>query len=593
MKLCAGCVVVGFLLLVLPVAAQTAENVPARPLVPSLIQFSNVAADDSGYALTGKASIAFSIYDRQSGGEPLWTETQSNVQLDETGHYSVQLGITVPGGMPAALFASGESRWLGVGVDWQPEKPRVLLVSVPYAFKAGDAATIGGLPPSAFLRAEPETGTPLSAPAESTARSASPSSVPAGSGTSSYVPLWTRASVLGNSVLFQSGTGATAKLGIHTVSPATALDVNGTSTFRSTIKIFGDGNKLVAGNPGCGTGYAGLGFLPVANLDCTNYALLGGSKGDTYLNSGKTASIHFRSNDNELATIDNAGNLSVIGQNGGGGLNVAGNLTVGGAQNSGIAVKVQGNLLSAVLGDPGCGSGYAGIGFPTGSSLSGCTNYAVAGGPGGDTYVNSSGTATIHFRSNNNELATIDNDGNMKVTGQNGGGSLTVAGKVHSGNVSASIAASNITGPNGGGKCTGVFKASVSSCAIQGMTLTETTAGGPVLIMANIGGIYAQNCVFANFYLVMDGKIIESAAVNASGEDPGTSYTGSFSLTSVPLLSMQTPVAGSHTFQVQESDDQSNCSGKVEVLSPTIISVGSGTVASNPGSTRTLIVHEL
>jgi hypothetical protein len=34
------------------------------------------------------------------------------------------------------------------------------------------------------------------------------------------------------SVLFQSGTGATAKIGINTTTPATALDVKSTGTIR-------------------------------------------------------------------------------------------------------------------------------------------------------------------------------------------------------------------------------------------------------------------------------------------------------------------------------------------------------------------------
>ena len=49
-------------------------------------------------------------------------------------------------------------RWLGVeGLDIQATA-RVLLVSVPYALKAADAETLGGLPASAFVLANPQTG---------------------------------------------------------------------------------------------------------------------------------------------------------------------------------------------------------------------------------------------------------------------------------------------------------------------------------------------------------------------------------------------------------------------------------------------------
>lgn len=40
----------------------------------------------------------------------------------------------------------------------QEEQPRVLLVAVPYALKAGDAETIGGLPASAFVLANGTKG---------------------------------------------------------------------------------------------------------------------------------------------------------------------------------------------------------------------------------------------------------------------------------------------------------------------------------------------------------------------------------------------------------------------------------------------------
>ena len=130
----------------------------ANATVPPLIPFSNVATDEGGSSLSGVVNITFSLYSSQQGGEPLWTETQNNVQLDATGHYSVQLGVTKPNGVPTTLFTTGEARWLGVRIAEQAEQPRVLLLSVPYALKAGDAATIGGLPPSAFVLAAPLTG---------------------------------------------------------------------------------------------------------------------------------------------------------------------------------------------------------------------------------------------------------------------------------------------------------------------------------------------------------------------------------------------------------------------------------------------------
>jgi len=58
-----------------------------------------------------------------------------------------------------------------------------------------------------------------------------------GTGTTDYLPLWTNGTTLGNSVLFQSGTGTTAKVGVNTATPAATLDVKGTETVRGTLTL--------------------------------------------------------------------------------------------------------------------------------------------------------------------------------------------------------------------------------------------------------------------------------------------------------------------------------------------------------------------
>jgi hypothetical protein len=245
MKLRSAYVVVGFLSSVLfvlaqTVAAQTANSTSASAQVPPLIQFSNVATDEGGNTLSGVVSITFSLYSAQQGNEPLWTETQNNVQLDPTGHYSVQLGITKPNGVPAALFTTGEARWLGVQIAQQPEQPRVLLLSVPYALKAGDAATIGGLPPSAFVLVGSQNGAAAAYITESsTERSLSPATaadVTTTGGTADYLPLFSGADTVLDSVVFQSAA-APFKIGIGTSTPASTLDVAGAATIRGTLAL--------------------------------------------------------------------------------------------------------------------------------------------------------------------------------------------------------------------------------------------------------------------------------------------------------------------------------------------------------------------
>ena len=124
------------------------------------------------------------------------------------------------GGLPTDLFAKGQAPWLGVRPEALPEQPRVMLLSVPYALKAADSDTVGGLPASAFVRAL-RSGAPASAAAAAVTPNVT------GSGTKSHVPVWISATALGSSVLYQSGTGGTAKVGINTTTPASTLDVNG------------------------------------------------------------------------------------------------------------------------------------------------------------------------------------------------------------------------------------------------------------------------------------------------------------------------------------------------------------------------------
>jgi hypothetical protein len=240
MKLRIGSVVVAFLLFVLSLAAQTANDGSTSSQVPPLIPFASVATDQGGSSLSGVVNITFSLYAAQQGGEPLWTETQNNIQPDATGHYSVQLGITKPNGMPTALFTTTEARWLGVQIAEQGEQPRVLLLSVPYALKAGDAATIGGLPPSAFVLAAPGSGSAQAAPQETGATPQS-SSTPAnadvtGLGTIGYIPLWDATGDIVDSVLFQSATSP-YKIGINNPTPAATLDIAGTSIVRGTFEL--------------------------------------------------------------------------------------------------------------------------------------------------------------------------------------------------------------------------------------------------------------------------------------------------------------------------------------------------------------------
>src|SRR5450631_2963146 len=183
--------------------------------IPTVIRFGGSLNVGNGKGPADVVGVTFLLYREAEGGAPLWMETQ-NVRPDKSGHYSVMLGSTTATGLPADLFVSGEARWLGVQISGQPEQPRVLLLSVPYAMKAADAETLGGLPLSAFVLATPTVNSRLAAnlangSAAASMQGAPPpasSSVTTTGGTVNAIPLFTTATNIQNSILTQ--TGATA-----------------------------------------------------------------------------------------------------------------------------------------------------------------------------------------------------------------------------------------------------------------------------------------------------------------------------------------------------------------------------------------------
>jgi len=210
--------------------------------VPMLINYSGVIRDSNEKSSARVTGVTFLLYPDQLGGSPLWMETQ-NIAPDKLGRYTVTLGATRSEGLPAEMFASGQARWLAVQVAGQPEQPRVLLVAVPYALKAVDAQTLGGLPPSAFVLAAPvnrgDTPAPPVGSSLAPSNGAPPpvSNVTTSGGTVNTLPLWTAATDVESSAITQAGSGATAKIGINTAAPVGTLDVKGSAFVRGLFNL--------------------------------------------------------------------------------------------------------------------------------------------------------------------------------------------------------------------------------------------------------------------------------------------------------------------------------------------------------------------
>lgn len=122
--------------------------------VPHFVKVSGAIKEPERLPTGVPVPVRFIVYSQETGGSPLWQEVQ-NVKLDGQGRYETALGANTTDGIPMTLFTSGEPRWLGVQIlaPGFEEEPRILMVSVPYALQAENAQTLGGLPPSAFVKA--------------------------------------------------------------------------------------------------------------------------------------------------------------------------------------------------------------------------------------------------------------------------------------------------------------------------------------------------------------------------------------------------------------------------------------------------------
>jgi hypothetical protein len=116
-----------------------------------------------------------------------------------------------------------------VELPGEVEQSRVLLVSVPYALKASDADTVGGMPASAFVLAPSASGAGAKANALGGAKSESAKSgaksAITDTGTTNYIPVFTdNSGDVADSIIYQSTSG---NIGIGYNNPQNAKVVIG------------------------------------------------------------------------------------------------------------------------------------------------------------------------------------------------------------------------------------------------------------------------------------------------------------------------------------------------------------------------------
>ncbi len=519
---------------------SAATTTAQESAVPRVIQFGGVVKDANGTPQTGSVSLTFMLYESQDGGTALWSETQS-AELDAQGHYTVLLGANTAGGLPLDLFTAVAARWLGVQpqIPGFPEQPRVLLVGVPYAMKAADADTLGGLPAAAFVQqasGQPGASTGGTKTASSAARDSGAANPPT-LGTKNYIPVFTGGTPLAaDSIMYQAGGNS---IGIGTVTPAATLEVNGAARFDGLVtfssgqtfpgtatlgantfgatQTIGSGNLALPQTTGSSAGVLTLGGNPFLHACCSagqqnmfagflagNFTTTGGQNtasgygalGVNTTGSNNTASGTFALSNNSTGNSNTASGVLALESNTTGSYNTASghyslldNTT--GVANTGFGFKT---LYFNTTGNTNTATGYGALFFNT----TGSNNMASGG------HALESNTTGIANAASGFEALYLNTTGSYNAAG--GHGALE---SNSTGNYNAAIGYFAGCGNNcGGANTTGSYNTFIGAWSGLGTSaqLSNATAiGAYAAVTASnalvLGGIKGVNGATANTFV--------------------------------------------------------------------------------------------
>jgi hypothetical protein len=110
---------------------------------------------DNGAPITGSHDLVLALFDAQTGGTSVWSETRTGVTIPSDGLLYLDLGSVTP--LDANVF-SGTKRYLEVTIDNQITTPRITIESAPYAIRSGEASHAAdsdslGTHPASFYQA--------------------------------------------------------------------------------------------------------------------------------------------------------------------------------------------------------------------------------------------------------------------------------------------------------------------------------------------------------------------------------------------------------------------------------------------------------
>lgn len=126
----------------LAIAAAIALTSTAASAVPSELSFAGRLSTSAG-PVDGTVSIRFAIFDVATGGTAVWSEDHPTIAAD-AGLVLAQLGTATT--LDSTVFDGGR-RWLEITVGSETLAPRLALGTVPYAFHAATADSLGDLGP--------------------------------------------------------------------------------------------------------------------------------------------------------------------------------------------------------------------------------------------------------------------------------------------------------------------------------------------------------------------------------------------------------------------------------------------------------------
>jgi trimeric autotransporter adhesin len=503
--------------------APTTTNLPAQEnqaTTPRVLKFSGVLMDLAGKPLSGPTEVTFKLYKQEADEDALWAETQT-LEVDKEGRYTVLLGATQSEGIPVELFSAAEAHWLGVEIQGQPQQPRTLLVSVPYALKAVEAEKLAGKSVSDFVLSESlsdqvrqviEGQTIIANQATSTGTvqqgqpkanfTASPQATPAGAG-----PMFPPSSFSGTNstqIVQVTQNGSGNGLYAQTASSTGNSGVVGVAVSTSTSN---NQNGVIGFNAGAGAGVAGIATNPSAGVGVYGQSATGfaGVIGNSLANSGFGAGV-FGTTASPVAAgvngVNNSANGSGTGVSGftasTNGAGVFGNASATSGPANGVFGQAASPDGSGVHGGNTAASGFAtgvsGYSVSTGGNgvfgEAAATSGFVSGVFGQTSSTSGNGVLGLAFASSgsatgvNGQSSSPTGNGVIGIATATSGSPNGVVGEISSPNGAGVLGVANATT----GFNNGVFAATFSNEGAGVSGNAVSTSGNPVGVVGTSAG---------------------------------------------------------------------------------------------------------